>query len=194
MQSYYSPDGSQLPISFYFSDNPNIEGSYIEAYTPMLADLYAIEMIYGKENTLDNVNVGSTIHKIPDEILDDPWGITITDLGEDETDLISLTNTTNNNILYLEPGYGSSLDGRDYNFFIYWDSKIEKEGVNLQAQVNGLQAIYNQFWHEDWFKGGYVWKWFLDHNTVGGTESNRFTPQNKPAEERLKLLYGKLED
>lgn len=138
MVSYYSPDGSPFQPSVYLLDNPNIDGSYIEAYTPMLADLYAIELIYGRENTLDNVNVGDTIHKIPDDILNDPWGITITDLGEGETDVINLLNTTNDNILYLEPGYGSSLDGRDYNFFIYWDSKIENViGSNQNDTVYG---------------------------------------------------------
>jgi hypothetical protein len=56
--------------------------------------------------------------------------------------------------------------------------------------VNGLQAIHNQFWKEEWFAGGFIWKWFHRHEKVGGEKNNRFTPQNKPAEELIRKLYG----
>ena len=63
--------------------------------------------------------------------------------------------------------------------------------MNLEAQKNATEAIYNQFWKEDWFAGGFIWKWFVDHEKVGGKKNNRFTPQNKPTEELLKELYGR---
>lgn len=88
-------------------------------------------------------------------------------------------------ILFTEFGYRSV----DYNGKEPWDSKRVKDSINLAAQVNGLQAIYNQFWKEDWFAGGFVWKWFVRHDRVGGTNNNRFTPQNKPAEKLLQKLY-----
>jgi len=53
-----------------------------------------------------------------------------------------------------------------------------------------LQAIHNQFWKEEWFAGGFVWKWFYSHDKVGGEKNNRFTHQNKPAEELIRKLYG----
>ncbi|MBT4679131.1 MAG: glycoside hydrolase, partial [Flavobacterium sp.] len=49
--------------------------------------------------------------------------------------------------------------------------------------------IHNQFWKEDWFLGGFIWKWFHKHTEVGGENNNRFTPQNKPAEVLLRSLY-----
>ena len=55
--------------------------------------------------------------------------------------------------------------------------------------LNALQAIHNQFWKEDWFAGGFIWKWFHAHERVGGENDNRFTPQNKPAETLLHQLY-----
>ena len=51
------------------------------------------------------------------------------------------------------------------------------------------QALLEEFWEEDWFAGGFVWKWFHDHDNVGGKDNNRFTPQNKPAEQILKAFY-----
>ncbi|MGB0891309.1 MAG: glycoside hydrolase family 113 [Flavobacteriaceae bacterium] len=89
-------------------------------------------------------------------------------------------------ILFTEFGYRSV----DFTAKEPWNYKNGERNVNLQAQVNGLQAIHNQFWKEDWFAGGFIWKWFHTHEKVGGKNNNRFTPQNKPAEELLKKLYA----
>lgn len=88
-------------------------------------------------------------------------------------------------ILFTEFGYRSI----NFNGLKPWEYNTYKGFVNLQAQQNGLQAIHNQFWEEDWFAGGFVWKWFHAHKNVGGEKNNRFTPQNKPAEQLLKKLY-----
>lgn len=61
--------------------------------------------------------------------------------------------------------------------------------VNLSNQANALQALYNEFWEEDWFLGGFLWKWFPDHENAGGINDNRFTIQNKPAEEITRQNY-----
>tara|TARA_B110001469_G_scaffold66516_1_gene63507 strand:- start:1398 stop:2396 length:999 start_codon:yes stop_codon:yes gene_type:complete len=89
-------------------------------------------------------------------------------------------------VLFTEFGYRSV----DFSGKKPWDSKRVEVGVNLEAQTNALQAIHNQFWNEDWFAGGFIWKWFHTHDRVGGEQNNRFTPQNKPAERLLKELYA----
>ena len=91
-------------------------------------------------------------------------------------------------ILFTEFGYRSI----DFTGKKPWDSKRVTGSINLQAQKNGLQAIYNQFWNEAWFAGGFIWKWFHKHNEVGGENNNRFTPQNKPAEVLLRNLYKEI--
>ena len=95
------------------------------------------------------------------------------------------SNTYNKPILFTEFGYRSV----DYTGKEPWDADSIEGNINMQAQVNGLQAIHNQFWKEDWFAGGFVWKWFHRHDKVGGENDNRFTPQNKPAEALLRKLY-----
>ncbi|MBL4605164.1 MAG: glycoside hydrolase [Flavobacteriaceae bacterium] len=92
----------------------------------------------------------------------------------------------NKKVLFTEYGYRSL----DFTGKEPWDSKRVSGAINLEAQTNGLQAIYNQFWNEDWFAGGFVWKWYHRHDRVGGENNNRFTPQNKPAEVLLKKLYA----
>lgn len=91
-------------------------------------------------------------------------------------------------ILFTEFGYRSV----DYSAKKPWDSNYDKiNKTNLVAQKNALQAIHNQFWKEKWFAGGFLWKWFPDNVKSGGKDNDRFTPQNKPAEELLKTLYSK---
>ncbi|MBU3010876.1 glycoside hydrolase [Polaribacter vadi] len=101
---------------------------------------------------------------------------------------ISRVQQKNNKpVLFTEFGYRSV----DFTGRRPWEFNRMQGSVNLEAQANGLQAIHNQFWKEDWFAGGFVWKWFHRHDKVGGLENNRFTPQNKPAEELLRKLFHK---
>ena len=89
-------------------------------------------------------------------------------------------------ILFTEYGYRSV----DFTGKKPWESNRIEGSVNLTAQKNATQAIFNQFWKEDWFAGGFIWKWFHNHEKVGGENNNRFTPQNKPTETLIKKLYG----
>ncbi len=100
-------------------------------------------------------------------------------------EISKIQKLNNKPILFTEFGYRSV----DFTGKKPWESKRFEGSINLESQVNGLQAIYNQFWSEDWFAGGFIWKWFHVHNKVGGEKNNRFTPQNKPAEELIRELY-----
>lgn len=89
-------------------------------------------------------------------------------------------------VLFTEYGYRSvNFTGREP-----WKVDRSENDVNLEAQVNATQALYETFWQEEWFAGGFVWKWFLQHDKVGGEDNNRFTPQNKPAEHLIKQYYS----
>ncbi len=99
--------------------------------------------------------------------------------------IMTLAKSENKKVLFTEFGYRSI----DFNAKKPWAVDQHSEGVNLEAQVNAKQAIFLEFWSEDWFAGGYVWKWFIDHNNAGGNTDNRFTPQNKPAQQVLKEFY-----
>ncbi len=101
-------------------------------------------------------------------------------------EIIEIQKRYKRKVLFTEFGYRSV----DFTGKKPWDFNRVIDNVNLQAQVNGLQAIHNQFWNEDWFAGGFIWKWFIDHEDSGGENDNRFTPQNKPAEELLRKLYA----
>lgn len=101
--------------------------------------------------------------------------------------IASLSSKTEKQVIFTEFGYRSM----DYTAKKPWLVDRTEEGINLEAQVNAKKAIFEEFWNEDWFAGGFVWKWFIEHDKAGGGDDNRFTPQNKPAEEIIKIFYTK---
>lgn len=93
-------------------------------------------------------------------------------------------------VLFTEFGYRSV----DYTAAKPWEVDYNKTSVNLEGQVNTIQALFEELWYEEWFVGGFVWKWFIDHENVGGVDNPRFTPQNKPAEETIRAFYKKVKN
>lgn len=91
----------------------------------------------------------------------------------------------NKKILFAEYGYRSiDFAGKEP-----WVSNRELTSLNFNAQAHLLEALYQEVWNEDWFAGGFLWKWFIAHDAVGGTTDNQFTPQNKPAEAVVRKYY-----
>lgn len=88
-------------------------------------------------------------------------------------------------ILFTEYGYRSV----DYAGKEPWKSERSMNIVNLEAQNNTTKALFDTFWEEEWFAGGFIWKWFIEHDTVGGDNDSQFTPQNKPVEMIIKSHF-----
>ncbi|MDG5490261.1 glycoside hydrolase TIM-barrel-like domain-containing protein [Psychroserpens sp. SPM9] len=99
----------------------------------------------------------------------------------------SLSEKHNKPILFTEYGYRSM----DFTGKEPWVSDHKIESLNFEGQANATQALFEEFWNEDWFAGGFVWKWFHAHDRVGGENDNQFTPQNKPAETVIQSFYSR---
>jgi hypothetical protein len=97
----------------------------------------------------------------------------------------SLSMKYNKRILFTEYGYRSV----DYSGKAPWVSDVRMNQVNLEAQINTTKALFETFWKEDWFAGGFVWKWFHNYDEVGGKNDFMYTPQNKPSEKIIKCYY-----
>ena len=91
----------------------------------------------------------------------------------------------NKPILFTEYGYRSV----DYSGKEPWVSDRSMKEVNLKAQENTTKALYETFWKEEWFAGGFIWKWFIKYDEVGGEANHMFTPQNKPVEKVIRAYY-----
>ncbi|OIQ23171.1 glycoside hydrolase [Lacinutrix sp. MedPE-SW] len=99
-----------------------------------------------------------------------------------KTTIKSFYDTYQKPILFTEYGYRSV----DYAGKQPWVSDRSMNTVNLEAQNNTTKALFETFWKEDWFAGGFIWKWFHAHDEVGGENDSQFTPQNKPVEAIIK--------
>ena len=100
-------------------------------------------------------------------------------------EMLDISEKNQKKVLFTEYGYRSV----DYNGKEPWKSDRSMNRVNLEAQSNTLHAMFESIWNEEWFAGGYLWKWFIDHSKVGGIDNHMFTPQNKPAAEIIKEKY-----
>jgi len=101
-------------------------------------------------------------------------------------ELKNVSEKENKKILFTEYGYRSvDFAGKEP-----WESDHTLTSMNFEAQSNTLQALYEEVWSEQWFAGGFLWKWFIAHEKVGGNADNQFTPQNKPAEAIVAKYYG----
>lgn len=99
----------------------------------------------------------------------------------------TFSETYNKPILFTEFGYRSV----DFSGKHPWNSDTNITMVNFEAQTNTTQILFETFWDEDWFAGGFLWKWFHDYETSGGENDSQFTPQNKPVEAVIQAHYAK---
>ncbi len=105
-----------------------------------------------------------------------------------KTQLRELSNKYDRKVLFTEYGYRNT----DYATKQPWDSSRNETSLNYDLQSDALMALYQEFWREEWFSGGFLWKWFHNHEQAGGMENNQFTPQNKPALQVVKGFYGEM--
>ncbi len=93
-------------------------------------------------------------------------------------------------ILFTEFGY-LSLDGCAGKT---WElEKARKSvGINQQGQANAVQALLEVFGAEDWWAGGFLWKWYPNYSSAmgEGQHARDYTPQGKLAEEMLQKMFS----
>jgi hypothetical protein len=94
-------------------------------------------------------------------------------------------------MLFTEYGY-LSLDNCTYQT---WELEKNRGSVNIneQAQANALEALLETFGHEDWWAGGFLWKWYPSYGSAmgEGKHARDYTPQGKQAEAVLEQLFEK---
>jgi hypothetical protein len=102
-------------------------------------------------------------------------------------ELESLHAETGKPILFTEFGY-QSVDGAAGR---HWELETEKSRlpVNLQAQADAFEALFRACWERPWFRGGFLWKWYLRPN-AGGPMDRDYTPQGKPSSAVIRSWYA----
>ncbi len=88
-------------------------------------------------------------------------------------------------ILFAEYGYRSM----DQPAWRSWEHEYTERPINNQAQANAYQALYEAFWNERWFAGGFAWKWYSAFNRMDTKHNHDWTPQNKDAAKIMSDYY-----
>ena len=104
--------------------------------------------------------------------------------------LSKFSQKTKKKILFTEYGYLSV----DHCASKAWEleKKIGSLNVNQKAQANALNALYKIYSEEDFWAGGFLWKWFPNMEGHEGYPDKDYTPQGKIAEEVITEWYGKI--
>lgn len=87
-------------------------------------------------------------------------------------------------VLFTEYGYCSVAYGARRP----WEEG-DLGGISMKAQEEAYKAIFQSFWTENWFAGGFIWKWYFHNPSAGGENNRDFTPQNKPVTSIIKQWY-----
>lgn len=100
-------------------------------------------------------------------------------------EIAELSQQLDRPVLFTEYGY-QSADGAAGN---HWE--IEKYGrvTNEELQSDAYEALYESFWQEPWFAGGFWWKWHFGNRYLN-TRPTSFTPQGKQVEEVIRKFYS----
>lgn len=95
-------------------------------------------------------------------------------------------------LCFTEYGYRSIefAAGKQWELGNVWDTAPP----DPELQARAYSALFQTFWPEPWFAGGFCWKWYPDDQAFEGDPSTDFTPQDKPAADTLKHYYARFSE
>lgn len=109
---------------------------------------------------------------------------------KDKKSLFKLHKKYDKPIVFTEFGYRST-DGAAGNQWEFEQLGEPTASINFQAQEHAYQALFETFWDEPWFGGGFLWKWYSFGSLRSDPNNVDYTPQGKPVEKIILNWYGK---
>ena len=70
------------------------------------------------------------------------------------------------------------------------EEQISSLDINQQAQANAFEALFSVFWPEDYWAGGFIWKWFPNMQGHEGYPDKDYTPQGKKSQKIIENWYA----
>lgn len=71
------------------------------------------------------------------------------------------------------------------------EKRVKNTPINQEAQSIALDALYSVFWEEEFWAGGFLWKWFPEGMGHEGYKERDYTPQNKKSQQTIKSWFSK---
>ncbi|MEE9439339.1 MAG: hypothetical protein V3V14_10095 [Saprospiraceae bacterium] len=92
-------------------------------------------------------------------------------------------------IIFTEYGY-LSIDRCAWQA---WELEkgVRNKNINELAQANAYHSLLKTFWKEEWWGGGFLWKWFPSGMGHEGYPERDYTPQGKLSQKVITDWYGK---
>ncbi len=90
-------------------------------------------------------------------------------------------------LVFTEYGYRSINKAAGNQWEL--DQYGTKSEANFQAQENAYTALFETFWNESWFQGGFLWKWYPEQQHDFDYINSDYTPQHKPVEKIISAWY-----
>ena len=97
-----------------------------------------------------------------------------------------ISTTYKKKILFTEYGYESI----DYPTIGHWNVNKDTLDINFENQANAYQALFEVFNEQDWWAGGFAWKWHLDSRGDQRGTIKTYTPQHKPAMKTIESYFN----
>ena len=107
----------------------------------------------------------------------------------DEKDIQKLSKAFDRPIIFTEYGYMSVEGCAGKTWVLEADRSILK--YNEQAQANAFDAVYEVFYNQDFWAGGFIWKWYPGEFAGAQRMRKDYTPQNKLGQQTLAKWYAK---
>ena len=104
--------------------------------------------------------------------------------------LFDLSRKHQKPIVFTEYGYRSMDKGAGNQWELEHHRRFKGQ-PNFEVQKNAYMALYETFWNESWFKGGFLWKWYPDQDRKLDPNNSDYTPQKKPVEKVIMEWYKK---
>ena len=99
---------------------------------------------------------------------------------------------TDKPILFTEFGY-LSVDGCAFNTWEI-EPRVKSTPINEQAQANALEALFSTFYPNEFWHGGFLWKWFPNGQGHEGYIERDYTPSRQNCStSTFKMVLKKLE-
>lgn len=104
-----------------------------------------------------------------------------------EKELDEYSCAQNKPILFTEYGYLTT----DKCAYRAWEleKQLHQLDKNEDAQANAFAALYRTFADEEWWAGGFIWKWFPEGMGHEGYPEKDYDPQDKKAESIIRHYY-----
>ncbi|MEM9547512.1 MAG: hypothetical protein AAGA77_16145 [Bacteroidota bacterium] len=106
-----------------------------------------------------------------------------------KTKLEKFAKKTGKAIVFTEYGY-LSIDKCAWRAWEL-EKNIRSKSINEKAQANAYDSLLKTFWNEEWWGGGFLWKWFPAGMGHEGYPERDYTPQGKLSEQTIRDWYGK---